>query len=194
MKLLFENWKKFLNESKLRVFDFDDTLVTTSSMVELTLADGSKRKLTSGEFAAYEPAEGEHYDEETAFVEFEDVHDAEEIKQIANILRGVVAAGTEGRKIAILTARSAAAQEPIADFLENILAPLDSSVIEIVTLASADSEDKKNWVKSQIEAGANDVEFFDDSEKNVAAVGSLKEDFPDIRLRSRLARFGKREG
>ena len=36
MNILLENWKHFINEAKLkklRVFDMDDTLLTTSSMV-----------------------------------------------------------------------------------------------------------------------------------------------------------------
>jgi hypothetical protein len=41
VKLLFENWRKFLKEEKLRVFDFDDTLATTDSMIVLKKADGT---------------------------------------------------------------------------------------------------------------------------------------------------------
>ncbi len=190
MKLLLENWRKFLNESKLRVFDFDDTLATTTSKVKLTQADGSKRNLTPDEFATYELQPGESYDEETAFIEFADVRDGEEIRQIANILRNVVDAGTEGRKIAILTARSAEAQQPIANFLEEI--GVDSSKVEIMTLSSTDPQDKKDWIKREIQAGADDIEFFDDSQDNVAAVESLKDDYPHIRLVSRLVKYGRR--
>ena len=190
MKLLLENWRKFLNESKLRVFDFDDTLATTTSKVKLTQADGSKRNLTPDEFATYELQPGESYDEETAFIEFADVRDGEEIRQIANILRNVVDAGTEGRKIAILPARSAEAQQPIANFLEEI--GVDSSKVEIMTLSSTDPQDKKDWIKREIQAGADDIEFFDDSQDNVAAVESLKDDYPHIRLVSRLVKYGRR--
>ena len=190
MKLLLENWRKFLNESKLRVFDFDDTLATTTSKVKLTQADGSKRNLTPDEFATYELQPGESYDEETAFIEFADVRDGEEIRQIANILRNVVDAGTEGRKIAILTARAPTAQQPIANFLKEI--GVDSSKVEIVTLSSTDPQDKKDWIKREIQAGADDIEFFDDSQDNVAAVESLKDDYPHIRLVSRLVKYGRR--
>ena len=44
MKLLLENWREYLKENKLRVFDFDDTLVMTDSVVYLTQADGTERE------------------------------------------------------------------------------------------------------------------------------------------------------
>ena len=53
MKLLLENWRQYLKENKLRVFDFDDTLVMTDSVAYLTQADGTERELTPAEFATY---------------------------------------------------------------------------------------------------------------------------------------------
>ena len=46
-----KKWKNFLSESKLRVFDFDDTLVKTDATVKLTRPDGTKEELTPGEFS-----------------------------------------------------------------------------------------------------------------------------------------------
>jgi len=189
MKLLFENWRKYLNESKLRVFDFDDTLATTDAYVILTLADGSPREQTSAEFATYELQPGESYGPE-AFVQFEYINDPQEIKQITNILRNVVAAGSEGRTVAILTARPPGAESAIAEFLEDI--GVDPGSVQIVTLASADPEDKKEWIRNQIEQGANDVEFFDDSQKNVNAVATLENEYPHVRLRTRLITYGEK--
>ena len=55
MKLLFENWRKFINEEKLRVFDFDDTLAHTDAKVILQKPDGSTQILSPAEYAVYEP-------------------------------------------------------------------------------------------------------------------------------------------
>ena len=40
-------------ENKLRIFDFDDTLVTTDSKVRVKTADGKTLVLTPGEYAVY---------------------------------------------------------------------------------------------------------------------------------------------
>jgi hypothetical protein len=40
---------------KLRVFDFDDTLVKTKSHIYVKHGDGKESKLTPGEYAIYEP-------------------------------------------------------------------------------------------------------------------------------------------
>ena len=202
MKLLLERWRQFIDEqvepawgNKLRVFDFDDTLATTSSMVKLMLADGTERMITPGEFAVYKPAEGEYYDEDPespnfAFSEFNEVRDGEEIRLVANIMRNVVGSELthpEGRKVAILTARGSpddwesGAGPAIASFLSDI--GIDPDSVPIVTLGSADPMDKKKWIKDQIvKHGFNDIQFFDDSLANVAAVKELQEEHPEIKL------------
>jgi hypothetical protein len=186
MKLLFENWRGFLIESKLRVFDFDDTLATTDALVILTLADGSTTEQTPAEFAVYELGPGESYGPD-AFVQFNNVSDPREIKQVTNILRNVVAAGNEDRHAAILTARPHGAGTGIAKFLEDI--GISAESVEIITLASSLPEDKRRWVQDRIEQGATDVEFFDDSQKNIDAVESLRDQYPSVRLRTRLIKY-----
>ena len=42
----------FLESKKLRVFDFDDTLVKTTSFIYVT-NNGKTRKLTPGQYAVY---------------------------------------------------------------------------------------------------------------------------------------------
>ena len=54
-----------LNEAgdkKLRVFDFDDTLVQTNSHIYVTDKNNKKSKLTPGEYAVYEPKKGDKFD------------------------------------------------------------------------------------------------------------------------------------
>ena len=190
MKRLLENWRGFLTESKLRVFDFDDTLATTSARIILTLSDGSKIEQTPAQFAVYEPKPGELYGPE-AFLQFRDVSDPREIKQVTNILRNVVAAGNEDRKVAILTARPHGAGTGIAKFLNDI--GVEPESVEIVTLESSLPEDKRRWIQDQIDQGATDVEFFDDSPKNVEAVKSLTNQYPGVRIRTRLIKYGERD-
>ena len=212
MKTPHESWRLFLEGPqpeakewgrKLRVFDFDDTLATTSSMVKLMLPDGTERLLTAGEYATYEPREGEYYDEDPespnfAYAEFNEVRDGEEVRQIANIMRNIIdkeLTQPEGRKVAILTARGSSddwesgAGPAIAEFLLDV--GVDPDLVPIVTLGSADPMDKKAWIKGQIDKhGFSDIEFFDDSIANVEAVKELGDEYPNIKLRSRPVFYG----
>ena len=55
--------RDLLNEDKkLRIFDFDDTLVKTKSHIYITHRDGKKSKLSPGEYAVYTPKQGDQFD------------------------------------------------------------------------------------------------------------------------------------
>ena len=86
---------------KLRVFDFDDTLVQTKSHIYVKHKDGKKSTLTPGEYAVYEPKDGDDFD----FSDFQKVNDPQEIKGVTNLLKRIVSATGE-RTVAILTARA----------------------------------------------------------------------------------------
>ena len=54
MKLIIENWRKFVNEEKttikkLRIFDFDETIAYTQSSVRVVTATGGRLTLPSQE-------------------------------------------------------------------------------------------------------------------------------------------------
>jgi len=156
---------------KLRVFDFDDTLVQTNSHIYITHKDGKKSKLNPGEYAVYEPKEGDDFD----FSDFQKVTDPQEIKGVTNLLKRIVNASGE-RTVVILTARNA--YKPVKDYLHDI--GLDG--IYVAALGSSDPQDKADWIENKIKKGFNDVFFIDDSHKNVSAVKKLKEKYPNIKL------------
>jgi len=203
MKKHLDTWNHFLNESKLRVFDFDDTLAVTDADVFVTRADGTEFRLSPSEYAVYEPvaeynpatgeyinANGEVFD----FSEFDKLINPRQIEQVARIMQKVVDAEKRdgaGRKIAILTARAPAAGGDIMDFLENVL-QIDSSMFDLVTLGSSDPQHKKAWIEDQIiNLGILDVLFFDDSPKNIAAVDELKREYPDATIVTRLVDYAE---
>jgi predicted DNA-binding antitoxin AbrB/MazE fold protein len=157
---------------KLRIFDFDDTLVKTKSHIYITHGDGKKSKLTPGEYAIYEPKKDDQFD----FSDFEQVKQPHEIKGVTKILKRVAAAEGE-RKIVILTARSA--YKPVKDYLKDI----GLEGIYVVALADADPQKKADWIEDKIKRGFDDVYFIDDSHKNVSAVSGLKKKYPDVKLR-----------
>jgi hypothetical protein len=157
---------------KLRIFDFDDTLVKTKSHIYITGKDGKKSKLTPGEYAIYEPKDGDNYD----FSDFEQVKQPQEIKGVTKLLKTVVRAEGE-RKVVILTAR--AAYKPVKDYLQDI----GLEGIYVVALASNNPQDKADWIEDKIKAGYNDVFFIDDSHKNISAVNKLKDKYPNIKMK-----------
>ena len=124
---------------KLRVFDFDDTLVQTKSNIYITHKDGKKSTLTPGEYAVYEPKKGDKFD----FSDFEQVKQPQEIKGVTDLLRKLVKAEGE-RAIVILTARGT--YKPIKDYLSDI----GLRDIYVVALNSADPQDKADWIEQKI--------------------------------------------
>lgn len=185
MKLLLENWRKYLNESKLRVFDFDDTIAKSDSNIHITTDTGEKIEMTPGEYATHKINPNYDYD----FSEFDQVINPREIKQITNIIRNALNAGIEGREIAVLTARAPESEASIRDYLESL--GLDTSKITFELLGSSNPDDKANWIANRIEQGATDVLFFDDSGKNVDAVQSLQSKYPDIKIKARKVRYAE---
>ena len=185
MKLLLENWRKYLSESKLRVFDFDDTIAKSDSNIHVTTDTGEKITMDPGEYATHVMNPDYEYD----FSEFDEVINPREIKQITNIIRNALNAGTEGREIAILTARDPAAEGAIRDYLDSI--GLDTSMITFELLGSSDPQTKAAWIADRIEGGATDVLFFDDSGKNVEAVQALSGQYPDIKIKARKVKYAE---
>jgi len=179
-KLLREYIKEIVKESasahkRLRIFDFDDTLVKTDSAIHVTSADGTKFDLSPGEFAVYDQLPGDVFD----YADFEKLINPREIKWVCKILHNVYSKhGPEG--IVILTARGSA--EPVHQFLDDIGLP----DIEVSALGDANPHMKALWIDSRIKRDDLDmVEFFDDSHKNIAAVKELKQLHPEVTIITR---------
>jgi phosphoglycolate phosphatase-like HAD superfamily hydrolase len=153
-----------IESKKLRVFDFDDTLVKTTSFIYIT-NNGKKKKLTPGEYAVYKEKPNDIFD----FSDFNKVQDPQEIKKITNIFRKVVQS-SGGAGVHILTARSA--YKPIRQYLKDI--GINMSKIYVTALASNNPKDKADWIEDKIDnEGYDDVYFADDSPKNVEATKKM---------------------
>jgi len=160
-------------DKKLRVFDFDDTLVKTKSSIYVKSKDGKKSKLTPGEYAVYEPKEGDTFD----FSDFQSVKHPQEIKGVTRLLKNVLRVG--GSDVVILTARGA--YKPVKNYLKDI--GVDN--VFVVALADSDPQKKADWIENKIKDGVNDVFFIDDSHKNVEAVKKLGKKYPKVSLKVR---------
>ena len=170
--------RDLLSEKKLRVFDFDDTLVKTNAKIYITNG-GKKRSLTPGEYAVYKPKPNDKFD----FTEFDgELLKPKQIKPIMKVFNNIVkASGT--RKINILTARGN--YKPVKKFLTDI----GYGGIFIITLDSGNPKMKADWIEGQIKKGYDDIVFFDDSIKNINVVKALKRKYPSIKLDTRLVKY-----
>jgi hypothetical protein len=164
--LLFEN-----SVGKLRIFDFDDTLVQTSCKVVIIdkLSGDVLRKISPAEYGNVEqnPRAILKSNEEYDYSQFADVLDPQEIKWTINILKKVV--GGDTSNATILTARGEGAKENINQFLKNI----GITGVPIITLGSSDPLDKVKFIYDKLLDGITDIKFFDDSEANVNAAKLL---------------------
>jgi FMN phosphatase YigB (HAD superfamily) len=171
--------RDLLNEDKkLRIFDFDDTLVKTKSFIYVTHKDGKKSKLTPGQYAVYVKKQGDEFD----YKDFEKVNKPEMIVGYTKLLKRFV--DSEGqRKVTILTARGA--YQPVKDYLKDI----GLGSIYVVALGDSNPEKKAKYIEDMIKKGYDDVFFIDDSPKNVAAVQKLEREYPNVKFRIQLAKL-----
>lgn len=150
----------FTESKKLRVFDFDDTLVFTNSFIYVKTIDGKEKKLTPGEFAVYKEKPGEEYD----FRDFYSVQEPKELKRITKVLRRIIDKN-KGEGVFILTARPQAVDKHVQRYLKDIGI---NQRIPVIGLQSNNPKDKSKWVEDKIDnEGYDDVYFADDSIKNV---------------------------
>ncbi len=175
---LSEIAKEVIRESKkLRILDFDDTLVKTNSYVYVTHSNGKTSKLTPGEYAKYKPKKGDDFD----YSDFDKVVEPKQLDMI-KVLKRIIKSGGN-RKTVILTARSK--YKPIADYLDDIGVP--TSKLEIVTLADGNPKKKADWIEGEITKNDwDDIYFADDSIQNVKAVKQMLSKYKNIKSKVQL--------
>jgi hypothetical protein len=158
------------SRKKLRVFDFDDTLVKVKANIIVKNGENEK-SLTPAEFAVYEPQPGDVFN----FKEFNAmIKSGQPIYKNIDLLK--TAANDRTTKTTILTARMLGF--PPKNYLKKKFG-LD---VYVVALGDANPQKKADWIEQQILKGYNDILFIDDSEKNIKAVDKLKQKYPTITL------------
>lgn len=154
------------------VSDFDDTLATTSAVINVTDASGNTREMSPAEYAVYEPQEGDSFD----YSQFDDLLDPRPIPRYVRLLRKA-AESDKVDKVAILTARGN--REPVAKFLKMVDIP---GHIKIVALGDSNPERKKSYLARQIQKGYTRMAFVDDSPKNVEVARQLMDEHPEAKI------------
>ena len=149
----------------ISVFDFDDTLATSKSMIVVTMPDGTVSKINATEFAL-ESANLEQDGAIFDFTEFNKVIDGKKgpLFDLAQKRKGKFG----NKDIFVLTARPAEAAGAIHAFLKGV--GLEIPIENITGLANGTPEAKADWILGKAANGYNNFYFADDAYKNVAAV------------------------
>lgn len=156
----------FVENKKLRVFDFDETLVFTKSYIYVKQPNGKEKKLTPGEYAVYQEKPGEEYD----FRDFYSVQEPQELRKITKVLKRIIQKNG-GDGVFILTARPQAVDKHVQQYLKDIGI---NKRIPVTGLQNNDPKAKADWIEKKIDnEGYTDVYFADDSIKNVNAVKQM---------------------
>lgn len=161
-----------LNSSEIHVFDFDDTLVQTSSMIHVISGDGEKFSLTPRQYAMYIPDKLDSFD----FSDFEGLVEPKAVP--ATLLKLKIAVRDVGTKnVFILTARGNPV--PVREFLDSV----GVGDIRIFAVGTSDPNAKAKVIEDEVlSRKIKRVYFYDDSVKNVMAVRALKEDLPNVEI------------
>ena len=186
MKLLLENWRKFITEeiepiTTLRIFDFDETIAHTRSETRVKAPDGAEATLgDQKEFEAYmrEAAAKEGlnaFDPVDALIEigydidlsdFSIVKDPEEITVVTDKLREF----PENSKTYIMTARRGNSLGPILEYIEEI--GIDSNQVRpIATQGESKGDVMVTMIGQKLmpdgKSNINRIEYYEDSDKNI---------------------------
>lgn len=154
------------------ITDFDDTLVHTDARVIVVDKDGERRELSPAEYAAYEKQPGDEFD----YSEFEQLKNPRPIKKYVDLLKKVIDQ-KKADKVVVLTARGHT--KPIAKFLQS---QGITSGITVAALGDSDPMEKARYIEKHIKDGYTRVAFVDDAPKNVEAVKSLTDKYPEAKL------------
>lgn len=160
----------------LFIFDFDDTLAHSEIPVFVKMKDGTKKRLTSKEFAKHRLEPGDLFD----FSEFNKlIKTAIPIEHNVELLRNALS--KRNNKVTILTAR--ALPYPVTYWLKTML----GLEVYVVAVGSSDPNLKKNYIEKEINKGYKNVFFIDDNVANVMAVDTLKEKYPHTNIVTKVA-------
>ena len=186
MKLLLENWRKFITEieepiTTLRIFDFDETIAHTRSETRVRAPDGSSASLRDQkEFedymqaaakkegvSSFDPvAELQRLGYEIDLSDFSIVKEPDEISVVTNLMRQFPA----NSKTFIMTARRGQSLGPIMEYLDEI--GIDSSNVRpIATQGESKGDVMVTMLRQKImpdgKSNINRIEYYEDSQKNI---------------------------
>ncbi len=193
----------------LRVFDFDETIAFTKAETRVTEPSGKVKVLPDQdaldtyfynkgkELAITNPEDpsipptSKHIEDalskqgyELDFSDFSNVREPKENEPVIAIIRRMVASYASDPRgvVYVVTARSQASEGPIKTYLGQLGIEIDRDKIIGVTGGSKKQEIERlmNIYSKDGATTITKIEFFDDSDKNLADVRQLKSEYPQI--------------
>ena len=146
----------------MAVFDFDDTIATTTSKI-IVINGENKKELLPAEYAIYDQQDGDEFD----YSQFDQLQNPKALPLI-NVLRDIHRCGVTAA--AILTARGPEVKSDIKSFLEEM-----GITLQIIdTVNTSDPQAKANKILHyQRTYNPATIHFYDDSDKNIQAVKEM---------------------
>jgi len=185
MKLLLENWRRYLNEGSivptdihrraLSVYDFDETIAASEGKIGVYDKETGQHFKTITTQAEYDKlAETGKYDFD--FSDLEYITDPTELVPVTNKLRKDVE--NKAMQVMILTARAGNAEGEIQMYLDSIGIPTDDLYI-----VGCEGCDKGEYVEDMARRNPTIevIHFYDDSEKNIRDMERAKERMADLK-------------
>jgi len=175
MKLLLENWKKFINENietatRLSIFDFDETIAFTEGHINVTNKSTSEEFQISSqeEFDKLKADGGYDFD----FSPLDQVNNATENTNITSIMRDRLR--DPDTQVMVLTARDPVSIDDIHMTLQTFDEPIETQNIIMI---GNKGENKGEYVRDIILSkykNIKEIEFYDDSKKNIDEMQVIK--------------------
>jgi hypothetical protein len=156
-------------DTRLFIFDFDDTLARTNSRVKITNPKTGSRFITPAVYATYKPDPDDVFD----YSEFNQLIDPQELPMYVKRLKSAIKTGAD---VAIVTARGA--ELPVAQFLQQTGI---TKGVKIAPVGSSDPTKKTDYIETKLKSKPyTDVIMYDDALKNITAFKSMQKKYPNI--------------
>jgi hypothetical protein len=181
VKLLLERWNKYLNEdlntaTRLSVFDFDETLAFSEGKIYILDQKGNVVHTTTSqeEYDKWEDDERIKSGElKFDYGELDVITNPTEIVAVTDIMRDRTADGST--QVMVVTARTSRTSDDIHRYLDAIGVPTDDLYIKGMGDEGL-GRGKGGFIFSILEEfpDIREVEFYDDSQKNITDVNAAK--------------------
>ena len=174
------------NKKDIVIFDVDDTLVVTRSMIKVSNpTTGFSTELTPQEFNTFKSRKNDKFDF-SDFRNLDILKGGKIIEWVFNILKRSI---KKGKPVGIITARDDA--KLIQQFLAHNGININPNYIFAINdtalgFKGSTAEKKKAAFMKFVKMGYTNFEFFDDDKENIKLANSLNKELPDVKMKATL--------
>ena len=175
MEQQLAKWIKYLKEytelesKKLYLFDFDDTIAVVDAKIVVRTTG---EELTTADYETHKIANPQLIDSDYDFSQTDQFQSAIANDNIIEKIKEVI---KSKHPVAILTGRMDPG--PVRSYMYKehgiVLPGVAVSNPKYNDLGATDAEKKANWIKSQVNHGFNEIIFYENSDRYIAAVENM---------------------